>query len=157
MTYHVRSWSFIILTWLLRMLWLVHHVQLSNRNNYHAACWKNSLHSTRGRSSLTYLAGAPTMESLHRTPSASLIRREVAKKNSNNVSAPWKNNSNGCKEKWFILYKLNSGRIGVTRLPLLCHCVISFQEFGLKGKLVKALVHAKNQRIDLHNTRLTRR
>ncbi len=32
------------------MFWLVHHVQLSNINNNHAACWNNSLHSTSGRS-----------------------------------------------------------------------------------------------------------
>ncbi len=38
-TYHVCSWSLIILTWLLFMLWLVHHVQLSNINNYHVTCW----------------------------------------------------------------------------------------------------------------------
>ncbi len=37
-TYYVRSWSLIILTRLLVMIWLVHHVQLSNINNSHVAC-----------------------------------------------------------------------------------------------------------------------
>ncbi len=41
-TYHVRSWSFIILTWLLLIALIGSHVQLSNKKyNYHAA-WKKT-------------------------------------------------------------------------------------------------------------------